>query len=91
MFNAITNDIFQILAVTISGFVFEPLSHMGAAFGKTFNNMFAELPVQLWIPAFVFVIIAMLAAILLLTSKCFSFIHGFVHCYSTDHLQPQLQ
>ncbi|XP_076814460.1 chloride channel CLIC-like protein 1 [Clavelina lepadiformis] len=62
----------KILAVTISGFVFEPLSHMGAAFSKTFNNMFAELPVQLWIPAFVFVIIAMLAAILLLTI-CFGY------------------
>lgn len=57
----------KVIAVTLTKLILEPLSHAGTAFSITFKNMFSELPVQLWIPAFVFIFVLMLV-ILLLTS-----------------------
>ena len=35
-------------------FAVEPMEHVGTAFSRAFKNIFADLPLTLWIPAFVF-------------------------------------
>jgi len=57
----------KIIAVTLTKLILEPLSHAGTTFSITFKNMFSELPVQLWIPAFVFIFVFILS-VLLMTS-----------------------
>nr|XP_002126413.2 chloride channel CLIC-like protein 1 [Ciona intestinalis] len=62
----------KIIAVTMTRFLLEPLTHIGTSFSLTFKNMFSQLPLQLWIPAFVFIIICMLTVLMFLT-VCFGY------------------
>ncbi|XP_078484338.1 chloride channel CLIC-like protein 1 [Ciona intestinalis] len=62
----------KIIAVTMTRFLLEPLTHIGTSFSLTFKNMFSQLPFQLWIPAFVFIIICMLAVLMFFT-VCFGY------------------
>ena len=55
----------KVMAVTLTKLLLEPLSHFGTTFSITFKNMFSELPVQLWIPAFVFIFVLMVVVVLL--------------------------
>ena len=53
----------------MSEFFLEPLEHVGTAFSRTFRNMFADLPLSLWILAFAFIILIMVAVILAISGK----------------------
>jgi len=62
----------QVFAVTLIRFFLEPLGHFGTTFSETFRNMFSKLPLQLWIPAFIFLTLLMIVVVMLFAGKVFS-------------------
>ncbi|XP_077969127.1 uncharacterized protein LOC120334908 [Styela clava] len=57
----------KVIAVTLTRFLVEPMEHIGTAFSKSFKNVFQGLPITLWIPAFIFVVLIILGFLLIIS------------------------